>query len=87
GLVEASRSAGTPVELVCSGEPRDLPPAAGHAAYRIAQEGLTNAHKHAPGAPITVQLRYEPDSLVVEVANGPAAVPAARPVPVPASVP
>ncbi|MEU4681662.1 histidine kinase [Streptomyces xinghaiensis] len=87
GLVEASRSAGTPVELVRSGEPRDLPPAAGHAAYRIAQEGLTNAHKHAPGAPITVQLRYEPDSLVVEVANGPAAVPAARPVPVPASLP
>nr|WP_308189708.1 histidine kinase [Streptomyces sp. WAC 00631] len=86
GLVEASRSAGTPVELVRSGEPRDLPPAAGHAAYRIAQEGLTNAHKHAPGAPITVQLRYEPDSLVVEVANGPAAVPAARSVSVPAAV-
>ncbi len=82
GLVEASRGAGTPVELVRSGEPRDLPPAAGHAAYRIAQEGLTNAHKHAPGAPITVHLRYEPDSLVIEVANGPVPVPAAGPVPV-----
>ncbi|WSQ75294.1 histidine kinase [Streptomyces xinghaiensis] len=86
GLVEASRSAGTPVELVRSGEPRDLPPAAGHAAYRIAQEGLTNAHKHAPGAPITVQLRYEPDSLVVEVANGPAAVPVPRSASVAAAV-
>ncbi|KNE80763.1 histidine kinase [Streptomyces xinghaiensis] len=85
GLVEVSRSAGTPVELVRSGEPRDLPPAAGHAAYRIAQEGLTNAHKHAPGAPITVQLRYEPDSLVVEVANGPVPVPVAGPVAVPVS--
>ncbi len=49
--------------------------------YRIVQEGLTNAHKHAPGAPITVELRHEPDSLVVEVANGPvpAGAPAAPP--------
>ncbi|NEC53918.1 two-component sensor histidine kinase, partial [Actinospica acidiphila] len=53
------------------GEARPLAPAADHAVYRIVQEGLTNAHKHAPGAPITVELRYEPDSLVVEVANAP----------------
>ena len=33
---------------------------------------MTNAHKHAPGAAITIELRYEPESLVVEVANGPA---------------
>ena len=32
---------------------------------------MTNAHKHAPGAAITIELRYEPDSLVVEVANDP----------------
>ncbi|MFJ2590607.1 sensor histidine kinase [Streptomyces sp. NPDC087538] len=72
GLVGTSRSAGAAVELRHSGEPCPLPPTADHAAYRIVQEGLTNAHKHAPGAPITVELRYEPDSLVVEVANGPA---------------
>jgi signal transduction histidine kinase len=72
GLVESSRAAGTTVELHRSGAVRPLAPAADHAAYRIAQEGLTNAHKHAPGAPIAVALRYEPDSLVVEVANGPA---------------
>ncbi|MFI5552404.1 sensor histidine kinase [Streptomyces sp. NPDC051738] len=71
GLVESSRAAGAAVELHRSGTVRPLAPAADHAAYRIAQEGLTNAHKHAPGAPITVALRYEPDSLVVEVANGP----------------
>src|SRR5206468_610228 len=41
------------------------------AAYRIVQEGLTNAHKHAAGAPVTVALRFEPDSLLVEVVNGP----------------
>ncbi|KIZ17539.1 histidine kinase [Streptomyces natalensis ATCC 27448] len=72
GLVEASRSAGTAVELRRCGEPRPLAPTADHAAYRVAQEGLTNAHKHAPGASITIELRYEPDALVVEVVNGPA---------------
>ncbi|MGW6905547.1 sensor histidine kinase [Streptomyces sp. NPDC054940] len=77
GLVESSRAAGAAVELHRSGTVRPLAPAADHAAYRIAQEALTNAHKHAPGAPITVALRYEPDSLVVEVANGP--VPASAP--------
>ncbi|MFJ7072367.1 sensor histidine kinase [Streptomyces sp. NPDC098781] len=77
GLVESSRAAGAAVDLLRSGTVRPLAPAADHAAYRIAQEGLTNAHKHAPGAPITVALRYEPDSLVVEVANGP--VPASAP--------
>ncbi|MFC9426707.1 sensor histidine kinase [Streptomyces sp. NPDC056987] len=71
GLVESSRAAGAAVELHRSGVRRPLMPAVEHAAYRIAQEGLTNAHKHAPGAPISLALRYEPDSLVVEVANGP----------------
>lgn len=69
GLVDSSRAAGTPVSLVRDGERRPLAASAGHAAYRVVQEALTNAHKHAPGAPITVALRYEPDALVVEVAN------------------
>ncbi|WP_381805161.1 sensor histidine kinase [Streptomyces niveus] len=72
GLVASSRAAGTTVDVQRSGAVRPLAPAADHAAFRIAQEGLTNAHKHAPGAPITLALRYESDSLVVEVANGPA---------------
>ncbi|MFJ8543531.1 sensor histidine kinase [Streptomyces sp. NPDC093586] len=76
-LVESSRAAGAAVELRRSGTERPLAPAADQTAYRIVQEGLTNALKHAPGAPITVALRYEPDSLVVEVANGP--VPADAP--------
>ncbi|MEU6486124.1 histidine kinase [Streptomyces sp. NPDC046887] len=70
-LVEASRDAGATVVLRRYGGPRPLPPAAGHAAYRVVQEGLTNAHKHAPGAAITVELRHEPDALVVAVVNGP----------------
>ncbi|GAA4911222.1 sensor histidine kinase [Streptomyces coeruleoprunus] len=68
-LVDAARAAGNDVELERSGEPRPLAPAADHAAYRIVQEALTNAYKHAPGAAIAVELRYEPDSLVVEVVN------------------
>ncbi|MFF7454209.1 sensor histidine kinase [Kitasatospora sp. NPDC008115] len=69
GLVASSRAAGTVVSLARDGERRALGASAGHAAYRVVQEALTNAHKHAPGAPITVALRYEPDALVVEVVN------------------
>jgi signal transduction histidine kinase len=69
-LTGASRAAGTEVTLIRTGELRELTPATGHAAYRIVQEALTNAHKHAPGAPIGVALRYEPDALLVEVVNG-----------------
>lgn len=71
GLVESAVAAGTPVRSERSGEARPLAAPAGHAAYRVVQEGLTNAFKHAPGAPLTVGLHYESDSLVVEVANGP----------------
>ncbi|MER7731023.1 sensor histidine kinase [Streptomyces erythrochromogenes] len=74
-VVEAARGAGTQVRLTTSGRPRPLVAACDHAAYRIVQEALTNAYKHAPGAPITVELRYEDDSLVVEIANGPSAGP------------
>ncbi|MFE5772528.1 sensor histidine kinase [Streptomyces sp. NPDC056485] len=75
GIVEAARSAGTDVRMAVSGRPRPLVAACDHAAYRIVQEALTNAYKHASGAPISVELRYEDDSLVVEIANGPAAGP------------
>nr|WP_324603744.1 histidine kinase [Streptomyces sp. NRRL S-244] len=75
GIVEAARGAGTDVRMTVSGRPRPLVAACDHAAYRIVQEALTNAYKHASGAPISVELRYEDDSLVVEIANGPAAGP------------
>ncbi|MGW2371925.1 sensor histidine kinase [Kitasatospora sp. NPDC001683] len=69
GLVESSRAAGAGMAFSTEGERRPLAAAVDHAAYRIVQEALTNAHKHAPGAPIAVALRYEPDALVVEVTN------------------
>ncbi|MFD0277433.1 sensor histidine kinase [Kitasatospora sp. NPDC127111] len=78
-LVESSRAAGTVVSFGEDGERRPLAANVGHAAYRIVQEALTNAHKHAPGAPIAVALRYEPDALVVEVANPRAPEPAGVP--------
>ncbi|WP_405599944.1 histidine kinase [Streptomyces sp. NBC_01410] len=76
GLVEAARAAGNAVELRCSGGARPLAAAADHAAYRIVQEALTNAYKHAPGAPIGVELRYEPDSFVLEIVSGAPVAPA-----------
>ncbi|MFG2990794.1 sensor histidine kinase [Streptomyces sp. NPDC048257] len=78
GVVEAARGSGTDVRMTTSGQPRPLVAACDHAAYRIVQEAVTNAYKHAPGAPITVELRFEDDSLVVEIANGPSAGPASE---------
>ncbi|MGW4114992.1 sensor histidine kinase [Actinosynnema sp. NPDC004786] len=70
-LVDGARRAGVRVGLVRGGQPVPLPAKVSHAAYRIAQEGLTNANKHAPGASVQVTVKYEPDALVVEVRNNP----------------
>ena len=55
-LVERFRSAGADVTLTVDGDVGSLPATTGLAVYRIAQEALTNAAKHAPGAPTAVQL-------------------------------
>ncbi|WP_433311410.1 sensor histidine kinase [Micromonospora chersina] len=60
-------AAGQPVRWTLSGQPRPLPSAVDVAAYRIIQESLTNAHRHAPGAPVMVHLRYTAAGLTVEV--------------------
>ncbi|MGO4423930.1 sensor histidine kinase, partial [Streptomyces sp. MCAF7] len=53
-VVAEFRAAGVPVTLRRGGgKPRPLPPAAGEAVYRVVEEGLTNAAKHAPGRPVT----------------------------------
>jgi signal transduction histidine kinase len=56
-LVEQFRSAGADVTLIVEGDVAGLPATTGLAVYRIAQEALTNAAKHAPGAPTEVRLR------------------------------
>ncbi|MGW3348813.1 sensor histidine kinase [Nonomuraea rubra] len=70
GLVARSRAAGAAVTIETCGEAVPLAdPRASHAAYRVVQEGLTNAVKHASGAPITVSLDWQPDALLLSVAN------------------
>jgi signal transduction histidine kinase len=55
-LVERFRSAGAEVTLTVEGDTAALPVTTGLAVYRIAQEALTNAAKHAPGAPTVMRL-------------------------------
>jgi signal transduction histidine kinase len=64
--VEVGR-AGLPVRLHVDGEPVALPRAIDLSAYRIVQEGLTNALKHAHATGADVTLRYAPDELEIEV--------------------
>lgn len=79
GLVARSRAAGASVVFETSGEAVPLAdPRAAHAAYRVVQEGLTNAVKHASGLPITVSLDWQPDALLISVTNP---VPTAAPPP------
>jgi signal transduction histidine kinase len=57
-LVEQLRRAGLPVDVRIEGEPTRLPPGIDLSAYRIVQEALTNALKHAGDASVEVVLRY-----------------------------
>ena len=66
-LVETVGRAGLPVRLHVDGEPFPLPRALDLSAYRIVQEGLTNALKHAGAGRADVTLRYGPDELQIEV--------------------
>ncbi|CCB78230.1 MULTISPECIES: sensor histidine kinase [Streptomycetaceae] len=72
GLVEEARAAGQDVDLhdELAGPARPPRPQLQRTAYRVVQEGLTNARKHAPGARVTVRLTGEPGShLTIEVGN------------------
>jgi signal transduction histidine kinase len=66
-LVETARAAGTPVTLTLEGAVAPLPPGVDLCAYRILQEALTNVRRHAPGAPVDVDLRYGADTLRLRV--------------------
>lgn len=68
-LVEQARAAGLAVNLVVEGDPRPVPAGLDLAAYRIVQESLTNAAKHAPGHAATATVRYSQDTLEIEVVD------------------
>jgi signal transduction histidine kinase len=68
-LVDRFAFAGLPVEVRISGEPRPLPAGIDVTAYRIVQEALTNALKHAKATSAEVVVRYAEHSLRVEVLN------------------
>jgi signal transduction histidine kinase len=70
--------AGLPVTLAVSGEPVELPTGLDVAAYRMIQEGLTNALKHAGPVPTKVTVDYAPDTLTIEVRD-PGGDPPTRP--------
>jgi signal transduction histidine kinase len=68
-LAADSTAVEQPTELVEDGDPRLASPMVGRTVYRIAQEALTNAHKHAPGASVTVRVRYDQAEVGLEVCN------------------
>lgn len=68
-LLADARSAGQQVAVELDGDPAEVPTGVSRHAYRIIQEGLTNARKHAPGAPVNLSLRNTGDRLRVVVRN------------------
>ncbi|MFD9034795.1 sensor histidine kinase [Streptomyces sp. NPDC059567] len=70
-LVAESRQAGTKVVLDSTiDDPDAVPASTGRTVYRIAQEGLTNTRKHAPGTEVTLTVRGRPgDGLTIDVHN------------------
>jgi signal transduction histidine kinase len=72
-LIKQVREAGLPVEYRVQGDPVALPPGVDLSAYRIVQEALTNALKHAGPARAKVAVRYGADALELEIENDGAA--------------
>jgi signal transduction histidine kinase len=68
-LAEGVRAAGLPVTVTVTGQPRALPAITDLSAFRIVQEALTNAIRHAGPATATVTADYGPDELWVEVTD------------------
>jgi signal transduction histidine kinase len=68
-LARQMRSSGLPVDVVVEGERRPLAPGVDLSAYRVVQEALTNALKHAREARATVRLSYRSDELQLEISD------------------
>ena len=68
-LVAGVRAAGLDVDLSVTGEPRDLPPAVDLSVYRVLQEALTNALRHAGPATVQVRVDYGADAVRLDVVD------------------
>ena len=68
-LIEEFRAAGTMVSAWSRGTPRPLSPQADQTAYRVIEEGLTNAIRHAPGRPVSVATVWDAGTLHLTVVN------------------
>jgi signal transduction histidine kinase len=68
-LLDSARSGGVSVTATVSGNPVPLPDGVDLSAYRIVQEALSNAMRHAPGSHVQLQLAYRPDALALEISN------------------
>ena len=68
-VLDAVRGAGLPVLCSVSGSPAALPPGVDLTAYRIVQEALTNALRHAPGSQASVDVIYEEAFVTVRIAD------------------
>lgn len=68
-LIDRMTAAGLPVELSVSGVARALPSGLELAAYRVVQEALTNVLKHAGPGMAMVRIDYQPDEILIEVAD------------------
>jgi len=77
-LVDQMREAGLEIQLAVTGAQVPLPPGLDLSAYRIVQEALTNALKHAGRTSATVRVAYQPDRLLLDVSNQPGATPRGR---------
>jgi signal transduction histidine kinase len=80
-LVERACAAGLAADLKVTGEARELPAPLDRAVYRIVQEALTNAARHAGPAKVQVHLAYGPDEVTVSVTDDGTADPDRPPVP------
>jgi signal transduction histidine kinase len=71
GLIGTARQAGMAVELSAPSVLDQVPSSASVCAYRIVQEALSNAARHAEGAPVTVSVRHDTTTVTLQVTNGP----------------
>ncbi|MFJ9620925.1 sensor histidine kinase [Streptomyces sp. NPDC101181] len=70
-MIGQTRAAGQAIDTTVEGSPERAPAAHRMAVYRLVQEALTNARKHAPEAPVRVRIDYGPPATLIEITNPP----------------